>query len=282
MELLDGKKVSKAIKEEIKQKVEDIKLKYNTTPHLSIIVVGDNPASQIYVRNKIKACNYVDVRVDVIHFEDTITQVELIKEIEVLNDDPDVDGILVQLPVPSHINDDAIINAIVDNKDVDGFTIQNKGKLFIGLPSFRSATPYGIIKLLEYYNIPLEGMNAVVIGRSNIVGKPMAMMLLEKNATVTICHSKTKNIKEITKNADLLVVAVGKPKFIKEDFVKDGIVIVDVGMNRGEVGLCGDVDFEEVSKKASFITPVPGGVGPLTIAMLLNNTIEAFYLNHKE
>ena len=282
MELLDGKLVSSSIKNALKEEVNKIVEQYNMCPHLTIIEVGSVEASKIYVRNKIKACKLVGIDVDVKLLEESITTEELVNLIDSLNKDDKVDGILVQLPLPKHVDENRIINAIEDNKDVDGFTIQNKGKLFIGLPSFRSATPYGIIKLLEYYNINIQGMNAVVIGRSNIVGKPMAMMLLEKNATVTICHSKTKNLKEITSKADLVVAAIGKAKFITEDMIKEGAVVVDVGMNRTEEGLCGDVDFENVSKKASFITPVPGGVGPLTIAMLLNNCVEAFYLNHKE
>ena len=208
--------------------------------------------------------------------EETVTNEELVSLVNELNNDNEVDGIIVQLPLPRHIDEQLIINTISSKKDVDGFGIENKGKLFSGLECFKSATPFGIIKLLEAYNIDITGMNAVVVGRSNIVGKPMSIMLLDKNATVTICHSRTKDLKNVTSQADLLVVAIGKTKFIKEDMVKDNAIVIDVGMNRDEFGLCGDVDFENVSKKASYITPVPGGVGPLTIAMLLTNTLLAY------
>lgn len=276
MELLDGKLVSKSIKNDLKQKIEQITSTNYRKPHLAIVIVGNNEASQIYVRNKIKACNLIGMDSTLISFEETISTEELLKEVDVLNNDDNIDGIIVQLPLPKHIDEHIIIDAICEEKDVDGFGTLNKGRLFCGMDGFKPATPYGIIKLLEYYNINLEGMNAVVIGRSNIVGKPMSILLLNKNATVTICHSRTKNIKEITSRADLVVVAVGKAKFLTADMVKDNAIIVDVGMNRLETGLCGDVDFENVSQKASFITPVPGGVGPLTIAMLLSNTFDAY------
>lgn len=276
MILLDGKKVSKDIKDNLKQEVNNILKENKRTPHLAIVLAGEVMASQIYVKNKIKACEYTGIKATLIKKEETVTNEELVSLVNELNDNNEIDGIIVQLPLPKHIDEQLIINTISSKKDVDGFGIENKGKLFSGLECFKSATPFGIIKLLEAYNIDVTGMNAVVVGRSNIVGKPMSIMLLEKNATVTICHSRTKDLKNVTNKADLLVVAIGKTKFIKEDMVKENAIIIDVGMNRDEFGLCGDVDFENVSKKASYITPVPGGVGPLTIAMLLTNTLLAY------
>ena len=276
MILLDGKKVSQDIKDNLKQEVIEITKNSGRAPHLTIVLVGDVMASKIYVKNKIKACEYTGIKSTLIKKEETIQTEELVALIEELNNDDSVDGIIVQLPLPKHIDEQLIINTISHKKDVDGFGIENKGRLFSGLDCFKSATPFGIIKLLEAYNIDITGMNAVVVGRSNIVGKPMSIMLLDKNATVTICHSRTKDLKSVTSQADLLVVAIGKTKFIKEDMVKENAIVIDVGMNRDEFGLCGDVDFENVSKKASYITPVPGGVGPLTIAMLLTNTVLAY------
>ena len=276
MILLDGKKVSKDIKDSLKQEVSDIIKQNKRAPHLAIVLVGEVMASQIYVKNKIKACEYTGIKATLIKKEETVTNEELVLLVNELNNDDEIDGIIVQLPLPKHIDEQLIINTISSKKDVDGFGIENKGKLFSGLECFKSATPFGIIKLLEAYNIDITGMNAVVVGRSNIVGKPMSIMLLDKNATVTICHSRTKDLKNVTNKADLLVVAIGKTKFIKEDMVKENAIVIDVGMNRDEFGLCGDVDFENVSKKASYITPVPGGVGPLTIAMLLTNTLLAY------
>lgn len=276
MILLDGKKVSKDIKDSLKQEVLDIIKQNKRAPHLAIVLVGEVMASQIYVKNKIKACEYTGIKATLIKKEETVTNEELVLLVNELNNDDEIDGIIVQLPLPKHIDEQLIINTISSKKDVDGFGIENKGKLFSGLECFKSATPFGIIKLLEAYNIDIAGMNAVVVGRSNIVGKPMSIMLLDKNATVTICHSRTKELKNVTNKADLLVVAIGKTKFIKEDMVKENAIVIDVGMNRDEFGLCGDVDFENVSKKASYITPVPGGVGPLTIAMLLTNTLLAY------
>lgn len=276
MILLDGKKVSKDIKDNLKQEVLNIINENKRVPHLAIVLVGNVMASQIYVKNKIKACEYTGIRATLIKKEETVTNEELVSLVKELNSDNEIDGIIVQLPLPKHIDEQLIINTISSTKDVDGFGIENKGKLFSGLECFKSATPFGIIKLLEAYNIDITGMNAVVVGRSNIVGKPMSIMLLDKNATVTICHSRTKDLKKVTSQADLLVVAIGKTKFIKEDMVKENAIVIDVGMNRDEFGLCGDVDFENVSKKASYITPVPGGVGPLTIAMLLTNTLLAY------
>lgn len=276
MIILDGKKVSKDIKDSLKQEVSDIIKQNKRAPHLAIVLVGEVMASQIYVKNKIKACEYTGIKATLIKKEETVTNEELVLLVNELNNDDEIDGIIVQLPLPKHIDEQLIINTISSKKDVDGFGIENKGKLFSGLECFKSATPFGIIKLLEAYNIDITGMNAVVVGRSNIVGKPMSIMLLDKNATVTICHSRTKDLKNVTNKADLLVVAIGKTKFIKEDMVKENAIVIDVGMNRDEFGLCGDVDFENVSKKASYITPVPGGVGPLTIAMLLTNTLLAY------
>lgn len=280
MELLDGKLVSKQIKDELKIEVDALKAKFNCVPTLAIVLVGSVEASQIYVRNKLKASKLVGINANLITLPDTITTEELLRVVNDLNADSNIDGIIVQLPLPKHVDETAVINAIQTEKDVDGFGISNKGRLFCGMDAVRSATPFGIMKLLEAYHINLTGMNAVVVGRSNIVGKPMAMMLLQENATVTICHSRTKDLASITRSADLLVVAIGKARFIKADMVKEGAIVVDVGMNRDEAGLCGDVDFEEVAPHTSYITPVPGGVGPLTIAMLLYNTVSAFKKRH--
>jgi methylenetetrahydrofolate dehydrogenase (NADP+)/methenyltetrahydrofolate cyclohydrolase len=275
--LLDGKATSQKIKEQIKDEVLNIKHIYNQVPHLVIVQIGDNQASNVYIKNKLKAAEFVGIKATHIHFNENIQNEELITKIRELNSDNDVDGIIVQLPIPKHLNENDIINEIDNTKDVDGFGLINKGKLFCGLESLKSATPYGVMKLLEMYNIDVAGKNAVVIGRSNIVGKPMAMMLLSKNATVTICHSKTQNLKNVCKSADILVVAIGKAKFVTKDMVKDGAVVIDVGMNRDENNkLCGDVDFDNVKDIASYITPVPGGVGPLTISMLLLNTLTAY------
>ena len=279
--LLDGKETAKQIKIELKEKIKTLKETYNKVPTIAIVLVGNNPASEIYVRNKIKAASFVGMNHQLVKLDESITMEELLNEVERLNNDQDVSGIIVQLPLPNHLDEQIVINHINNEKDADGFGLLNKGKLFSGLPCLRPATPLGVMYLLEKYNIELEGKRAVVIGRSNIVGKPMALMLLEKNATVTIAHSRTKNLKELTKEADVLVVAIGKAKFVTEDMVKEGAVIVDVGINRIDGVLYGDVDFENVEKKASYITPVPGGVGPLTIAMLLLNTVTAFIEQNK-
>lgn len=279
--LLDGKETAKQIKIELKEKIKTLKETYNKVPTIAIVLVGNNPASEIYVRNKIKAASFVGMNHQLVKLDESITMEELLNEVERLNNDQDVSGIIVQLPLPNHLDEQIVINHINNEKDADGFGLLNKGKLFSGLPCLRPATPLGVMYLLEKYNIELEGKRAVVIGRSNIVGKPMALMLLEKNATVTIAHSRTKNLKELTKEADVVVVAIGKAKFVTEDMVKEGAVIVDVGINRIDGVLYGDVDFENVEKKASYITPVPGGVGPLTIAMLLLNTVTAFIEQNK-
>lgn len=281
MILLDGKLTSKTIKENIKNEVNKLKDIYGKTPSLAIIQVGNNPASQIYVRNKIKAAAFCNIDARHIHLDESIQEDELLQVIDELNQDDNINGIIAQLPLPKHINENTVINHICEEKDVDGFSISCKGKLFGNIDTFTPATPTGIMRLLDIYNINIEGKNAVVVGRSNIVGKPMAMLLLNKNATVTIAHSRTKNLKEVTKNADILVVAIGKAKYITEDMVKEDAVVIDVGINRIDDKLYGDVDFENVSKKASYITPVPGGVGPLTIATLLENTLKAFIEQNK-
>lgn len=276
MTLLDGKKVSTNLKDELKIKVEELKNTYNVNPKLSIVLVGANPASQVYVKNKVKACEYTGIIPDLINVSEEISEEELLNIVEKLNNDESVHGIIVQLPLPKHINEQKVIDTICKEKDVDGFGIENKGRLFCGLDSLHSATPEGIMTLLDAYNIPIQGKHAVVVGRSNIVGKPIAMLLLSRNATVTITHSKTIDLGSVTKLADILVVAIGKAKFITEDMVKEGAVVIDVGINRIDGKLHGDVDFENVAPKTSYITPVPGGVGPLTIASLLKNTLLAY------
>ena len=274
--LIDGKLVSETTRENIKNEVAKLKDEFNITPGLAVIVVGNDPASAVYVRNKHKACVAVGIESYQIEFPETITEQELIKKIVELNNDPSVSGILVQLPLPTHISEIAVAKAISPEKDVDAFHSENVGKIMIGKYDFLPCTPAGIIRLLDYYNITVEGKSCVVIGRSNIVGKPMALLLLERNGTVTVCHSRTKNLAEITKDADIIVVAIGKPKFLSADMVKPGAVVIDVGINRGDDGkLVGDVDFASVSELASYITPVPGGVGPMTITMLLENTLTA-------
>lgn len=274
--LMDGKLVSEKTRDNIKSEVERLKNELNKTPGLAVIVVGDDPASAVYVRNKHKACLAVGMNSYQIALPATISQDELIFKIEELNADPSVDGILVQLPLPAHISEVAVTRAILPEKDVDAFHSENVGKIMIGKYNFLPCTPAGIVRLLDFYNINVEGKSCVVMGRSNIVGKPMALLLLERNGTVTVCHSRTKNLKEITKAADIIIVAIGKPRFLTADMVKAGAVIVDVGINRGDDGkLVGDVDFEAVSEVASYITPVPGGVGPMTITMLLENTLTA-------
>lgn len=274
--LIDGKLISQKRKNELKEEVIKLIDIYKAVPTLAIIMVGNNPASEIYVRNKIKAAAFCQMETKLIKLDENVTMEELLKIIDELNHDDNVHGIIAQLPLPSHLNEQLVIDSISEEKDVDGFGISNKGRLFSGISSFTPATPTGIMTLLDEYNIEIEGKSAVVVGRSNIVGKPMAMMLLNKNATVTIAHSRTKNLSEVTKNADILVVAVGKKHFITKDMVKDGAVVIDVGINRVDGHLYGDVDFDEVSKIASYITPVPGGVGPLTIVTLLENTKKAY------
>lgn len=273
--LINGLEIAKKLREEMKQKVSELK-KEGITPHLTVILVGDDPASKSYVSGKEKAAKEIGISSEVIHMEADATEAELLAKISELNQDPDVHGILVQLPLPSHIDENKVIEAIDPNKDVDGFHPINVGKMILNQDTFLPCTPHGIIKLLEAIDCDLEGKHAVVVGRSNIVGKPMGQLLLNRNATVTYCHSRTKNLKDLTKMADVLIVAVGKAHFIDASYVKDGAVVIDVGVNRLEDGsLTGDVHFDSVKEKASFITPVPKGVGPMTITMLMENTIKA-------
>lgn len=271
--ILSGKAVSAAEREIIRQKTAAL-AERGVTPCLAVIIVGCDPASQVYVRNKHKACEEVGFRSLVIELPEETSTDELLSKISELAADDGVDGILVQLPLPRHIDENAVISAIPPEKDVDAFTLPNVGAIMAGAPRFLPCTPAGIMKILEYGGISVDGKECVVVGRSNIVGKPMAMLLLAKNGTVTVCHSHTGNLAEVTRRADVLVVAIGKPRFITADMVKPGAVVIDVGINRGEDGrLCGDVDFDGVSQVASAITPVPGGVGPMTITSLLSNTL---------
>ena len=275
MTIIDGKAVSAAVKDEVKNEVEQLK-KSGSVPCLAVVLVGNDPASKVYVGNKKKACEYCGIKSLEYLLDENTTEEELLSLINVLNNDSAVNGILVQLPLPKHINEEHIINSIVPSKDVDAFHPVNVGKIMIGNPDFLPCTPAGVMEMLKKYNIETCGKDCVIIGRSNIVGKPMAMLMLAANATVTVCHSKTANIKEKCKNADIIIAAVGKAGFVTADMVKDGAVVIDVGINRNSEGkLCGDVDFEAVKDKASAITPVPGGVGPMTIAMLMQNTLTA-------
>lgn len=275
MKILDGKAVSLKVKESVKVRADELK-KFGIEPTLAVVLVGEDKASQTYVRAKEKACNEYGIKSVAHRLSENTTQNELLALINVLNLDDSIHGILIQLPLPKHIDTNVVLAAIDPRKDVDGFHAVNVGKLVSGLDGFVPCTPLGVMEILKEYGIDVAGLNAVVIGRSNIVGKPMANLLLNASATVTVTHSKTKNLKEICKNADLIVAAIGKPFFLKADMVKDGAVVVDVGINRLDDGrLVGDVDFDEVAPKCSYITPVPGGVGPMTIAMLLNNTILA-------
>lgn len=271
-QIIDGKKISTEVKEELKQKVAAEGLEVT----LAVIQVGNDPASTVYVGNKKKACEYIGIRSLAYELPEETTEEELLNLVRDLNAREDVHGILVQLPLPAHINEDKVIQTISPLKDVDGFHPQSVGALSIGQKGFVSCTPAGVIELLKRSDFEIEGKECVIVGRSNIVGKPMALLMLRENATVTICHSRTKNLKAVTKRADILIVAIGKPKFIDDSYVKDGAVVIDVGIHRDENNkLCGDVDFASVEPKASAITPVPGGVGPMTIAMLMNNCVEA-------
>lgn len=273
-QMIDGKKISQEIKDELREKMAELKRK-GESRCLAVIQIGDDPASSVYVNNKKKACEYIGIDSESYHLPEETTEAELLGLIDELNRKPKVNGILVQLPLPEQIDEDKILLAISPEKDVDGFHPVNVGNLSIGRPGFVSCTPAGVIQLLRRSGIGIEGKECVVLGRSNIVGKPMAMLLLRENGTVTVCHSRTKNLKEITKRADILVAAIGKPKFINADYVKEGAVVIDVGIHRNENGkLCGDVDFESVAPHCAAITPVPGGVGPMTIAMLMNNCVE--------
>lgn len=273
--LIDGKQISKEIKDELKELVAK-KKEEGMEATLAVIQVGNDPASSVYVGNKKKACEYIGIRSLAYELPEETTQDELVELIDKLNKDDSVHGILVQLPLPKHMCEDDIIKTIAPEKDVDGFHPQSVGALSIGQKGFVSCTPAGVIQLLKRSGIEIEGKECVVLGRSNIVGKPMALLLLRENGTVTICHSKTKDLKEVTKRADILIVAVGRPKMVTADYVKEGAVVIDVGIHRMEnQKLCGDVDFDSVEPVASYITPVPGGVGPMTIAMLMNNCVEA-------
>lgn len=273
--LIDGKKISQEIKDELKEKAADLKAA-GKTGALAVIQVGEDPASSVYVRNKKNACAYIGIESLAYELPESTTEEELLKLIEELNQKDEVKGILVQLPLPSHICEDKVIQAISPKKDVDGFHPQSVGAMTIGEKGFLSCTPAGIIQLLKRSGVEIEGKHCVVIGRSNIVGKPMALLMLRENATVTIAHSRTKNLPELCKQADILIVAIGKPKFIGAEYVKEGAVVIDVGIHRNEENkLCGDVKFEEVEPIASAITPVPGGVGPMTIAMLMSNCVQS-------
>ncbi len=275
MEIIDGKELAKKVRANLKKEVDILK-EQGIKPKLAVIVVGNDKASSVYVRNKSKACNEVGIEFEEFLKGDDITQEELLQLIQQLNERKDIHGILLQSPIPQHLDIREAFNLIDYRKDVDGFNPINVGKLSLCEDTFISCTPNGVMRMLEEYNISIEGKRAVIIGRSNIVGKPLIQCLLNKNATVTVCHSKTKDIEEITKGADILIAALGKPKFVTEDMVKSGAVVIDVGINRNDEGkIIGDVDFENVSKIASYITPVPGGVGPMTIAMLMKNVIKA-------
>nr|WP_319566416.1 bifunctional methylenetetrahydrofolate dehydrogenase/methenyltetrahydrofolate cyclohydrolase FolD [uncultured Rhodoferax sp.] len=274
-QIIDGIALSKQLRTEVTERVQKLKAR-GITPGLAVILVGENPASQVYVRNKVKGCEDCGFHSVLEKYDASMTEAELLARIDTLNNDPTIHGILVQLPVPKHIDASKVIEAISPAKDVDGFHVASAGALMTGMPGFWPCTPYGCMKMLESIGYNLRGKHAVVIGRSNIVGKPMALMLLEKNATVTLCHSATHDLKAMTLQADVIVAAVGKRNVLTADMVKPGTVVLDVGMNRNDEGkLCGDVDFEGVRQVASYITPVPGGVGPMTITMLLVNTLEA-------
>jgi methylenetetrahydrofolate dehydrogenase (NADP+)/methenyltetrahydrofolate cyclohydrolase len=274
-EIIDGKELAKKIRKELKKEVEVLK-ENGLNPKLAVIMVGNDPGSTVYVRNKSKACEKVGIEFEEFLFDENISEDELLKTIETLNNDDSIHGILLQSPVPKHIDINKAFRTISPDKDVDGFNPVNVGNLTIGEDAFISCTPYGIVKMIEEYNIETEGKETVILGRSNIVGKPMIQCMLNKNSTVTVCHSKTKNIEDVVKRADIVIAAIGKPKFVTESMIKDGATVIDVGINRLDDGsICGDVDFDNVSKKASYITPVPGGVGPMTIAMLLSNLVKA-------
>lgn len=278
--IIDGKLVTSEVRKATASEISEFKEKYGVTPGLAVILVGNDPASAVYVRNKHKGCLEVGINSYEIKMGEETTEEELISQIDKLNSDENVHGILVQLPLPKHINEDRILNRISPKKDVDAFHPENVGKIMLGKYAFLPCTPAGIMELLAFYNVDIEGKECVVLGRSNIVGKPMSQLLLAKNGTVTVCHSRTKNLAEVTKRADILVVAIGKARFVGKEMVKEGAVVIDVGINRLPDGkLCGDVDFDSVSSVASMITPVPGGVGPMTITMLLKNTLTAAKLS---
>lgn len=274
---IDGKAFSQVILEKIKEEHNQLKEKYGKQAGLAVVIVGNNPASQVYVRNKMKACENVGFYSENIELDENISEEELLQEIDKLNKNDRINGILVQLPLPSHINELKIIDSISPEKDVDGFHVANIGKMVIGDETgFISCTPYGIMQLLEEYKIEIAGKDAVIIGRSNIVGKPMALMLIQKGATVQVCNSRTKDLRKKLNDADIIIVAAGVPKLLKKEDVKEGAVVIDVGINRVDGKICGDVDYEEVAERASYITPVPGGVGPMTIASLIKNTFKSY------
>lgn len=274
---IDGKAFSQTVLEKIKEEHSQLKEKYGKPAGLAVVIVGNNPASQVYVKNKIRACEDVGFYSENIELDENISEKELLQEINKLNKNDRINGILVQLPLPAHINELKIIDSISPEKDVDGFHVSNIGKMVIGDETgFLSCTPYGIMQLLEEYKIEIEGKDAVIIGRSNIVGKPMALMLIQKGATVQVCNSNTKDLRKKLNEADIIIVAAGVPKLLKKEDVKEGAVVIDVGINRVDGKICGDVDYEEVAEKTSYITPVPGGVGPMTIASLIKNTFKSY------
>ena len=274
---IDGKAFSQTVLEKIREEHSQLKEKYGKPAGLAVVIVGNNPASQVYVKNKIRACENVGFYSENIELDENISEEELLQEIDKLNKNDRINGILVQLPLPSHINELKIIDSISPEKDVDGFHVSNIGKMVIGDETgFLSCTPYGIMQLLEEYKIEIAGKDAVIIGRSNIVGKPMALMLIQKGATVQVCNSNTKDLRKKLNKADIIIVAAGVPKLLKKEDVKEGAVVIDVGINRVDGKICGDVDYEEVAEKTSYITPVPGGVGPMTIASLIKNTFKSY------
>jgi len=274
---IDGKAFSQTVLEKIREEHSQLKEKYGKPAGLAVVIVGNNPASQVYVKNKIRACENVGFYSENIELDENISEKELLQEINKLNKNDRINGILVQLPLPAHINELKIIDSISPEKDVDGFHVSNIGKMVIGDETgFLSCTPYGIMQLLEEYKIEIEGKDAVIIGRSNIVGKPMALMLIQKGATVQVCNSNTKDLRKKLNEADIIIVAAGVPKLLKKEDVKEGAVVIDVGINRVDGKICGDVDYEEVAEKTSYITPVPGGVGPMTIASLIKNTFKSY------
>ena len=284
MKILNGKSVAYFVKNDVKQHVKDITTEYNDRIKLVVIQVGNNPASNTYIRNKEKACEYVGIISETYHFDEDVSQNEIIGIIKVLNDDESVTGVLVQLPLPKHLNADEIVNSIDPLKDVDGFTFINSGKLARSHARdvISPCTPFGIMNLLKWYHIDIAGKNCVVVGRSNIVGKPIAEMMLNADATVTVCHSHTENLTDICKSADILICSIGKPKFFTKEYIKDGAVVIDVGMNRDKNDkLCGDVDFDDVMDMDISITPVPGGVGQMTVATLMQNCLLAYQLQHE-
>ena len=281
-QLLNGTAIAGKFTEMVRHDIEEFKSQYGVTPGLTVVIVGDNPASKVYVARKHKACMEVGMTSEVVRFPETVTEEELLQEIDRLNSDNAVHGILVQLPLPKHINSEKVLERIRPDKDVDGFHPINVGNLSVGKEDLVPCTPYGVIKMLEISDIPIAGKRAVIIGRSNIVGKPMAMLLLARHATVTICHSRTKDLAAVCREADILVAAIGKAEFVTKDMVKPGAVVIDVGINRVNERLLGDVDFHDVNEVAGYITPVPGGVGPLTIVMLLHNTLKAAKLQYSK